>query len=96
MLHQLVLLSLTALVSAIAPFKGFLRIVDFEGRSVDLYDRLPVDYDPIQSFSTSAGEPAQNVCTLLDVGLYVRLTTIALAVALQLNQPNHWRQPMAN
>ncbi|KAJ7914565.1 hypothetical protein B0H13DRAFT_2325155 [Mycena leptocephala] len=60
MLYHLVFLSLTALASAIAPFNGFLRITNFEGRSVDLHIRSPADYAPIQSYMTTVGEPAQK------------------------------------
>ncbi|KAJ6553285.1 hypothetical protein B0H19DRAFT_1072748 [Mycena capillaripes] len=60
MLYHLVLLSLTALTSAVAPFNGFLRIIDFEGRSVDLHNTSPVDYDPIQSYNSTVGDVAQK------------------------------------
>ncbi|KAJ7214432.1 hypothetical protein GGX14DRAFT_392458 [Mycena pura] len=61
MLYHLVFLSLTALASAIAPMNGFFRITDFEGRSLDLHDRTPADFGPVQSFIPTVGEPAQEV-----------------------------------
>ncbi|KAJ6461158.1 hypothetical protein C8R47DRAFT_1327527 [Mycena vitilis] len=53
-------LSLTAFVRAAPPSNGSFRITDFESRSVDLHNASPVDFDPIQSFTPSAGDIAQN------------------------------------
>ncbi|KAJ7214436.1 hypothetical protein GGX14DRAFT_392462 [Mycena pura] len=36
------------------------RITDFEGRSLDLHDRTPADFGPVQSFIPTVGEPAQE------------------------------------
>ncbi|KAJ7620751.1 hypothetical protein DFH06DRAFT_1143853 [Mycena polygramma] len=62
MLHHapLFILALTALVHALSPPGGFYRITDFGSRSVDLHESNVVDFNPIQSFPSSAGNVAQN------------------------------------
>lgn len=92
MLYHFVLLSLIALVNAVAPSNGFFRILDFENRSVDLHNKSPADYDPIQTYNSSAGELAQKV-GLSSSGLSILNIAIAFAVALEFD---HRREPMAH
>ncbi|KAJ7306636.1 hypothetical protein DFH08DRAFT_824596 [Mycena albidolilacea] len=96
MLYHLVFLSLTALASAIAPFNGFLRITNFEGRSVDLHIRSPADYAPIQSYMTTVGEPAQKVHLLRTLWYRRKRGTLLGLRASQsdhhLELPSEWRR----
>ncbi|KAJ7670390.1 hypothetical protein B0H17DRAFT_1246146 [Mycena rosella] len=56
----LLILSPAAVGNAVPPSSGFFRILDFENRSVDLHNRSPADFDPIQTYNTSIGEGAQK------------------------------------
>ncbi|KAJ7930724.1 hypothetical protein B0H13DRAFT_1858531 [Mycena leptocephala] len=56
----LLILSLATIGNAIPPSNGFFRILDYANRSVDLHNRSPADWGPIQSYNSSAGELAQK------------------------------------
>ncbi|KAJ6511727.1 hypothetical protein DFH09DRAFT_1434722 [Mycena vulgaris] len=53
-------LSLISIVNAIPPSNGYFRILDFQGRSVDLHNRRGADFNPIQSHNMTIGEGAQK------------------------------------
>ncbi|KAJ7484245.1 hypothetical protein FB451DRAFT_1169315 [Mycena latifolia] len=56
----LLILSLAAMGNAAVLSDGAYRILDFTDRSVDLHNASPVDFDPIQSFTTATGQGAQK------------------------------------